>query len=448
MSRDPSGTGKGAGRGPLPPAPVKATGAGEQPRATEPKPTIITPKPVPARSAYWARYGHHVTTNPTQRDYNKASVLDVLLSHAPLTRNKLIELTGLSKATVSRAVEELRADGFVVDGGVDEVTGRGRRSTYLDLPGTTGHVAGVSFGAQTTGVLVTDLRGREVRSMTVPTADHQDVGDAARWLVDLIGQAAASAHGPLRQVVAAVPGRVRGGTEIFGPADSMKIFAGSDLHRAVEDLVEAPVLLDSDANASLLGILTNDATITNAALFSVSTILNFASCTDHELARGSSPTFGDIGVLSSGVGDEILDELLSTRGLLRFARKRGLDLERVEDLWQEPQDEASRAEVLEAFTTAIVTAVSVVAVTLDPESVYFVGRLRPLVDEVLPEVRGRLDPSLPAVPEIRTVPHLIGLSTAQGAVYACLTMAQERLRDAVLGARHQSQAAEQSAPAF
>ncbi|MET9793456.1 ROK family transcriptional regulator [Streptomyces canus] len=389
-----------------------------------------------------------MTTNPTQRDYNKALVLDVLLSHAPLTRNKLIELTGLSKATVSRAVEELRADGFVVDGGVDEVTGRGRRSTYLDLPGTTGHVVGVSFGAQTTGVLVTDLRGREVGRMTVPTVDHQDVGDGARWLVDLIGQAAASAQGPLRQIVAAVPGRVRGGTEIFGPADSMKIFAGADLHRAVEDLVEAPVLLDSDANASLLGILTNDATITNAALFSVSTILNFASCTDHELARGSTPTFGDIGVLSSGVGDEILDELLSTRGLLRFARKLGLDLERVEDLWQEPHDEASRTEVLEAFTTAIVTAVSVVAVTLDPESVYFVGRLRPLVDEVLPDVRRRLDRSLPAVPEIRTVPHLIGLSTAQGAVYACLTMAQERLRDAVLGARHQSQAAEQSAPAF
>ncbi|WP_010046997.1 MULTISPECIES: ROK family transcriptional regulator [Streptomyces] len=392
-------------------------------------------------------------TNPTSRDYNKASVLDVVLSHAPLTRNQLIELTGLSKATVSRAVEELRADGFVVDGGVDEITGRGRRSTYLDLPGTTGHVAGVSFGAQTTGVLVTDLRGREIQHVTVPTADHQEVEDAARWLVDLIERAARSAQGPLRQIVAAVPGRVRNGTEIFGPAESMKIFAGSGLHRAVENLVEAPVLLDSDANASLLGILTDDATIRNAALFSVSTILNFASCTDHELARGSTPTFGDIGVLSSGAGDENLDELLSTRGLLRFARKRGLDLERIEDLWLQPHteappNEAPHAEVLQAFTTAIVTAVSVVAVTLDPESVYFVGRLRPLVDVVLPQVRERLDQNLPAVPEIRTGPHQIGLSTAQGAVYACLTIAQERLRDAVLSARRRSQAAGQAAPAF
>jgi len=127
------------------------------------------------------------------------------------------------------------------------------------------------------------------------------------------------------------------------------------------------VLLDSDANASLLGILTNDATVRNAALFGLSTNLNFASCTDHELARGRTPAFGDIGVLSSGVDDEILDELLSTRGLLRFARGRGLDLERIEDLWLEPHEEMAHAEVLEVFTTAIAAAVSVVAARCDAD---------------------------------------------------------------------------------
>jgi predicted NBD/HSP70 family sugar kinase/biotin operon repressor len=447
MSREPSGKAEHTDTDPFARARAGATDPTKRPLLTASKPLVVPPRPVPALSAYRARYGHHVT-NPTSRDYNKASVLDVVLSHAPLTRNKLMELTGLSKATVSRAVEELRADGFVVDGGVDEITGRGRRSTYLDLPGTTGHVAGVSFGAQTTSVLVTDLRGREIQHLTVPTADHQEVEDAARWLAELITRAARSAQGPLRQIVTAVPGRVRGGTEIFGPAESMRIFAGSGLQQTAERLIEAPVLLDSDANVSLLGILTDDATVTNAALFSLSTILNFAGCTDHELARGRTPTFGDIGALSSGVDDENLDELLSTRGLLRFARKRGLDLERIEDLWLQPHTEEPHAEVLQAFTTAIVTAVSVVAVTLDPESVYFVGRLRPLVDVVLPQVRERLDQNLPAVPEIRTGPHQIGLSTAQGAVYACLTIAQERLREAVLGARQQNQLTERSAPAF
>ena len=389
-----------------------------------------------------------MTGNPTSRDHNKAWVLDVVLSRAPLTRNELIELTGLSKATVSRAVEELRADGFVVDGGVDVVTGRGRRSTNLDVPGTTGHVVGISFGAQSTCVLVADLRGREVHHVLVPTVDHQDVEKAAEWLVDLMTEASRSAEGPLRQVVVAVPGRVRTGTEIFGPAEGMRPFAGSGLQRALADLVDPPVLLDSDANASLLGILNEDATLGNAALFSLSSILTFASCTGHELVRGRTPAFGDTGVLFSGVGNEILDGLLSTSGLLRFARARGLDVERIEDLWLQPHDEVSRAEVLDAFTTAIVTAVSVVTVTLDPESVFFTGRLQPLVNEVLPEVRTRLDKGLRTVPELKAPTQVLGLSVARGAVYACLGMARDRLRDAVLEARRQDRRTEQSLPAF
>lgn len=408
-----------------------------------------TGKPGSARSTNGARYGHAVTSgSPTSRDYNKASVVDVVLAGAPLTRNQLIEMTGLSKATVSRAVEELRADGFVVDGGVDAVSGRGRRSTYLDVPGTAGHVVGISFGAQTTGALVTDLRGREIEHVIVPTVAHHDVNSAAVWLVDLIARACESAEGPLRQIVAAVPGRVRNGREIFGPAESMKVFAGSELHHTIAGLVDAPVLLESDANAALLGILTDDATIRNAALFNVSSILSFASCTDHELVRGRTPAFGDIGVLFSGVDSEILDGLLSTSGLLRFARGRGLTLDRIEDLWLEPHDEVTRAEVVEAFTTAIVTAVSAVAVTLDPASVYFVGRLRPLVDEVLPELRRRLDQSLPTVPEIKAVTHVLGLSTARGAVHACLALARHRLREVFLEARRRGQRAEQSVPAF
>ena len=389
-----------------------------------------------------------MSSNPTSRDYNKASVLDVVLSRAPLTRNELIEQTGLSKATVSRAVEELRSDGFVMDGGVDEVAGRGRRSTYLDVPGTTGHVVGISFGAQTTCVLASDLRGREVAHVLVPTVEHRKVRKAADWLLDLMADASRSAEGPLRQVVVAVPGRVRGGTEVFGPAAAMKTFEGTGLQRALADLVDAPVLLDSDANASLLAILTEDATLGNAALLSASSILNFASCTDHELVRGRTPAFGDIGVLVSGVGNEPLDELLSTSGLLRFARGRGLDLERIEDLWLQPHDNVSRADVLEAFTIALVTAVSAVAVTLDPESVYFVGRLQPLVGEVLPEVRRRLDKSLATAPDIKTPTQVLGLSVAQGAVLACLGMARERLRDAVLGARRPGQHVAKSAPAF
>ncbi len=374
-------------------------------------------------------------SNPTTRDYNKASVLDAVLSEAPLTRNRLIELTRLSQATVSRKVDELRFDGFVVEQGVNAVARRGRRSTYLDVPGTAGHIVGIALGARTTCVLVTDLRGREVGNVIVPSLDGADVRTTAEWLVDLIVETSDSAEGPLRQIVAAVPGRVRNGDKWSGATESTKIFVDSALHDSIEDRLKAPVLLESDASASLRGILKDDARIANAALFMLSTVLSFASCTDHEIAHGRTPTFGDLGgVLFSGVGNETLDGLLSARGLLQFARGRGLDLDGIEELWSQPRKAASRAEVVEAFTTAIVTAVGAVAVTLDPESVYFVGRLSPLVDEVLPEARGRLAQNLPVLPEIRVVPQVIGLSVARGAAYAGLALAKSRLRDSMLEA--------------
>ncbi|WP_217697906.1 ROK family protein [Sinomonas mesophila] len=331
-------------------------------------------------------------------------------------------------------MDELRLDGFVVEQGVDEMVGRGRRSTYLDVPRTAGHIVGIAFGAQTTGVLVTDLRGREITHAVVPSIEGGDIESTVEWLADLVGETTESAEGPLRQVVAAVPGRLRNGSAVHTTPEPRQIFLDSRFKNALQDRLKAPVQLDSDANASLRGILKDDAHIGNAALFMLSSALNFASCTDHQISQGRTPAFGDLGVLSSGVGSETLDGLLSGKGLLRFAQARGLELERIDALWSEPQEAPSLPEVVEAFTTAIVTAVSAVAVTLDPESVYFVGRLSPLAEEVLPEARRRLEQSLPSAPEIRVVPQVIGLSVARGAAYAGQALGQARLRDGILGA--------------
>jgi predicted NBD/HSP70 family sugar kinase len=377
---------------------------------------------------------------PTARDQTKASVFDAVLSAAPLTRNRLIKLTRLSQATVSRKVDELLGDGFVVEQGVDAVVRRGRPSTFLDVPGTAGHIVGVSFGARTTCVLVTDLRGREVRHLIVPSHEGGDAETTAEWLVDLIVGTSADAGGPLRQVVAALPGRVLNGSKWSGTPEAGKIFTDSLLRSYVEDRLKAPVIFEGDASASLRGILKEDTSIGNAALLMLSTVLTFAACTDHEIVQGRTPTFGDLGgVLFSGVGNETLDGLLSTKGLLQFARGRGLDPEGIEALWSQPPEAAARAEVMEAFTTAIVTAVSAVAVTLDPESVYFVGRLSTLVDEVLPEARRRLAQNLPVVPEVRVVPQEVGLSVARGAAYAGVALAQSRLRESMLEATRESQ---------
>src|SRR4029453_1427165 len=191
-----------------------------------------------------------MSSNPVTGDYNKASVLDAILSEAPLTRSRLIELTRLSQATVSRKVDELLFDGFVIEQGVDAVVRRGRPSMYLDVPATAGHILGVVFGARTTSFLGMDPRGRELGHVIVPSLEGGDVGTTGKWLVDLIVQTSDSAEGPLRQIVTAVPGRVRNGTKWSETPEARKIFRGSVLQNCIEDRVQAPVILESDASAS------------------------------------------------------------------------------------------------------------------------------------------------------------------------------------------------------
>ena len=47
------------------------------------------------------------------------------------------------------------------------------------MPDTAGHIVGIAFGAQTTGVLVTDLRGREITHAIVPSIEGGDIETTA-----------------------------------------------------------------------------------------------------------------------------------------------------------------------------------------------------------------------------------------------------------------------------
>ncbi|MTD52453.1 ROK family transcriptional regulator [Amycolatopsis pithecellobii] len=386
-------------------------------------------------------------SSPTARDHNTISVLGAVLAGAPITRNQVMALTGLSKATVSRAVEELRIAGLVVDGDVDSVVGRGRRSTYLDLARNAGHVAGVSFGVQDTRLLVTDLRGRAIVKESHPTPGLSSAAEAGAWLTRHVRRASAAADGALRQVVVAVPATVRAGAEVVRPPAALGFLAGTALHDAMQRKFEVPVSFDSDANAALLGTLAEEdiGVRGDAVLFSVSSVFTVAACVDRQLVRGHTAAFGELGVLPAGVGEETLGRLLSSRGLLDFARRQGLRLQRIEHAWT--RTPPGSEDVVRAFTSAVIAAVGVVAVTLDPATVLFTGRLAPLVEKVLPQVRDALASALPIVPAIMiSSTRELGLSTIRGAAEAGIRAAHRQLRDHMLTARSKRLYAEAAGP--
>jgi N-acetylglucosamine repressor len=88
------------------------------------------------------------------KDINQNTLLNLIRSHAPISRPQLTALSGLSPATVMSLTNRLIEHGFVQERGMAESTG-GRKATLLEIRPDAGFAVGLAArGFETTGVLV------------------------------------------------------------------------------------------------------------------------------------------------------------------------------------------------------------------------------------------------------------------------------------------------------
>jgi len=102
----------------------------------------------------------------------------MVMRRSDITRSIAAALSGLSKATVSRVVDELLADGLIVDGLDNQTVGRGRPSRFLAVAPALGYVVGVDTGITTTRLLAADINGCTVASpLSCPVPPNRwDIG--------------------------------------------------------------------------------------------------------------------------------------------------------------------------------------------------------------------------------------------------------------------------------
>lgn|GEM_PF-3298227 len=374
----------------------------------------------------------------SERSRNLASVFEALLSHEVATRGDLVASSALSKATVSRLVDDLLAQGLVEPADrAPQSSKRGRRPEALAVPRALGHVIGVSLGLQSTGVLATDVVGHELAwsSEATPVWDSRD--DAVAWLAARIAAISQASGSPLRELAVAVPSRVLRGIEISRPPLSFAPLAGSAFAHELASAVGAPVTFDSDANMALAG-LTMEGVVSETAgpvLLNMSTVLTIAMRRrDGSTARGFSSAFGDFSLLPfhDPAADSTLGALLSTHGLEAYASVRGVDLGHVDELWTrlDPRADGIRS----TFAAALVAAIRVVAVMADPPVLVLAGRLVPLVELLLPVVTAQLSEQLTEPPELVIAdPSTRGHSISAGAALIARGAVQRSIVAAIAG---------------
>ncbi|PZF81930.1 ROK family transcriptional regulator [Jiangella anatolica] len=195
-----------------------------------------------------ASAGLQATTDA--RPYNRQSVVRLALQRGVLTRHEIASLSGLSKATVSRVVRELLADGVLVEGPTLGPGAAGRPTTALVLNGALGWAAGVSVSRTQCRFLAADVRGVETKRWSVPVAA---AGPAE--LRDLVvAQLRTRLPGAAQQVAVTVgvPARV-GADGLLLDAAGYAELEGHPLAAELSRELGAEVVVENDADLAILG---------------------------------------------------------------------------------------------------------------------------------------------------------------------------------------------------
>jgi len=223
-------------------------------------------------------------------------VTAALRANGPLTRHDLAAITGLSMATVTRAVTRLLAAGVVAHGGWRPSTG-GRPSEMLAYDGAGLTAVGVSVSERGAMGTVITLNG-DIVSRDDQAFSAQDGPDAKLSLtMDLLDRLLARADGRVCGIGVAVPAVV----STSGQLTAMHEIGWDRLGLAelLSRHVGMPVMVDNDANCLALGEHLRGAGrgVDNVVGLVVSSGLGAGIIANGQLYRGRHHEAGEIGYL-------------------------------------------------------------------------------------------------------------------------------------------------------
>src|ERR1700761_2034351 len=98
-----------------------------------------------------------VASSEVARDINRRIVLNLIRTRQPISRADLARVCGLQRSTISLIVEDLIAQGWVVEGPTGRLP-RGRRPTFLRLNDDR-VIIGIDLRPTQTTVALSDING-------------------------------------------------------------------------------------------------------------------------------------------------------------------------------------------------------------------------------------------------------------------------------------------------
>lgn len=354
------------------------------------------------------------------RELNRMAVLTELLRIRPASRKQLAEASGISPATVTRAVERLIAQGVVAEGSELVSEQRGRRAVLLDVVADRAFVVGVDLGASNTRVLLADLVGTPLAQRELATPAEADAAGLADWLATTAAELAGDRWDRVEGICIGIPGAVgRDGSTVSNAPNLPQVEAAGFLD-LVRDRAGRAVRADNDANLALLGEQHFGAArnAPTAVMVTIGAGLGAGIAIDGRILRGAHGVIGEFGQLPAGPLGTRLELMVTGPGIMRLAAEAGVRLDSPADLFAPDASEPVRA-LRAHFDQAVLIVLTAATVSCEPEVIVLGGGIAKSLARDLGRYETVLEHHLGAAPRL-TASELGDFAGATGGVVAAL----------------------------
>jgi predicted NBD/HSP70 family sugar kinase len=246
-------------------------------------------------------------TPPLLKRLNERTVLEAIRADAPISRAEISRRAGISKPTVSMALQTLLEAGLVREALTDPAR-RSYGAVFFEPVPEAAFVLGLDVGARFVRGALCDLRGA-LRA-------RQDVelrGPAAADVVETIGELSDSLLDAAGIDVQLVDSTVLGVPGVVDRASGrvhithFESLEGLGLADALRERLGRPVTLENDINLAALGEQRQGIAhgVENFAFLSIGTGLGAGIVLHGELHRGRNGAAGEIDFALAGLGEDV-----------------------------------------------------------------------------------------------------------------------------------------------
>jgi predicted NBD/HSP70 family sugar kinase/DNA-binding CsgD family transcriptional regulator len=242
-------------------------------------------------------------TAPLLKDLNERTVLEAIRSGAPISRAEISRRAGISKPTVSLALQSLLEAGLVREA-VHDRKGPSYGAVFFEPVADAALVLGVDVGARFLRGALCDLTGvtRARHDVELPVVDAATVLEAVTDLRDALVAAAGLPGDLIDGAVVGVPGVV--GSGLVRLADNVPGLEGTAFGDDLELALGLPAQVENDINLAALGEQWRGVArgVDDFAFLSIGTGLGAGVVLHGELHRGRHGAAGELDYVAAGLG--------------------------------------------------------------------------------------------------------------------------------------------------